>query len=91
MKKLLILGAFLVITLALISSIVMAGPNTPAAEPQKKSFIITMIAKSSTNPVFLSGRKGAEDKAKELSKKLGIDIKIDWRTPPVEDGQVAVP
>ncbi len=88
MKKLLILGAFLVITLALISSIAMAEPNTPAAEQQKKSFIITMIAKSSTNPVFLSGRKGAEDKAKELSKKYGIDIKIDWRTPPVEDGQV---
>ena len=47
-----------------------------------------MIAKSSTNPVFLSARTGAEDKAKELSAKLGINIKIDWRTPPVEDGQV---
>jgi len=95
MKKLLIFGAILVLSLVLISNAVKAEPNAPAAEPnksaaqpQKKSITITMIAKSSTNPVFLSARTGAEDKAKELSKKLGIDIKIDWRTPPVEDGQV---
>jgi ribose transport system substrate-binding protein len=87
MKKLLIIGAILVLSLVLISG-VKAEPNTPAAETQKKAITITMIGKSSTNPVFLSGRTGAEDKAKELSKKLGIDIKIDWRTPPVEDGQV---
>ena len=95
MKKLLIFGAILVLSLVLISNAVKAESNAPAAEPnksaaqpQKKSITITMIAKSSTNPVFLSARTGAEDKAKELSKKLGIDIKIDWRTPPVEDGQV---
>jgi ribose transport system substrate-binding protein len=49
---------------------------------------ITMIAKSSTNPVFLAARNGAEAAAKELSKKHGISIVIDWRTPPTEDGQV---
>ena len=87
MKKLLILGAFLVISLVLVSG-VKSEPNKPATETQKKSITITMIGKSSTNPVFLSGRIGAEAKAKELSKKLGIDIKIDWRTPPTEDGQV---
>lgn len=53
-----------------------------------KPFKITMIAKSSTNPVFLSARQGAEDAAKELSKKEGREITIDWRTPPAEDGQV---
>jgi ribose transport system substrate-binding protein len=47
-----------------------------------------MIAKSSTNPVFLSARTGAETAAKELSAKHGIEITIDWRTPPTEDGQV---
>jgi ribose transport system substrate-binding protein len=88
MKKLLIIVAVLVLGLALVGSAAVAEPNKPAAEPQIKTFTITMIAKSSTNPVFVSGRKGAEDKAKELSKKLGIDIKIDWRTPPTEDGQV---
>jgi ribose transport system substrate-binding protein len=53
-----------------------------------KPFVITMIAKSSTNPVFLSARTGAEAAAAEMSKQLGIDVKIDWRTPPSEDGTV---
>ena len=47
-----------------------------------------MIAKSSTNPVFLSARTGAEAAAKELSQKHGIPIEIAWLTPPSEDGQV---
>jgi ribose transport system substrate-binding protein len=54
----------------------------------KKSFKIALIAKSSTNPVFLSARTGAEAAAKELSAKYGISITIDWRTPPTEDGQM---
>ena len=47
-----------------------------------------MIAKSSTNPVFLSARTGAEAAAKELSQKSGVPIEIVWLTPPAEDGQV---
>ena len=54
----------------------------------KKTIKIALIAKSSTNPVFLSARTGAEAAAKELSTKYNIDIVIDWRTPPAEDGQV---
>ena len=54
----------------------------------KKTIKIALIAKSSTNPVFLSARTGAEAAAKELSAKYDIDIVIDWRTPPAEDGQV---
>ena len=54
----------------------------------KKTIKIALIAKSSTNPVFLSARTGAEAAAKELSAKYNIDIVIDWRTPPAEDGQV---
>ena len=57
-------------------------------EPSSKAIKISMIAKSSTNPVFLSARTGAEAAAKELSKKHGINVTIDWRTPPTEDGQV---
>src|ERR1039458_7434525 len=53
-----------------------------------KTFRIGMIAKSSTNPVFLSARTGAEAAAAELSKSMGGDIKIDWLTPPNEDGTV---
>lgn len=53
-----------------------------------KTFRIAMIAKSSTNPVFLSARSGAEAAAAELSKTTGTLITIDWLTPPQEDGAV---
>lgn len=53
-----------------------------------KELKIALIAKSSTNPVFLSARTGAEAAARELSETHGISIRIDWRTPPTEDGQV---
>lgn len=49
---------------------------------------IALIAKSSTNPVFLSARTGAEAAAAELSKKYGVPIEVAWLTPPQEDGQV---
>ncbi|MDE3152609.1 MAG: substrate-binding domain-containing protein, partial [Gemmatimonadota bacterium] len=65
-----------------------AGGSAAANSALPKTFTIAMIAKSSTNPVFLSGRVGAEAAAAEQSKKLGIDIKIDWLTPPDEDAQV---
>ena len=49
---------------------------------------IAMIAKSSTNPVFLASRTGAEAAADSLSRALGITIRVSWLTPPQEDGQV---
>lgn len=62
------------------------APTTTKAAP--KAIRIALIAKSSTNPVFLSARTGAEAAAKDLSAKHKIFILIDWRTPPTEDGQV---
>jgi ribose transport system substrate-binding protein len=61
--------------------------TAPAGAKGLKSLKIAMIAKSSTNPVFLSAKTGADDAAKELSAKHNIPIEIDWRTPPEEDGQ----
>ena len=50
-----------------------------------KTINITMVAKSSVNPVFLSARIGAESAAKELSEKYSmIDVNIEWRTPKFE-------
>ncbi len=43
---------------------------------------IAVIAKSSTNPVFLSARTGAEAAAKELAAKTNVPIEIVWMTPP---------
>jgi ribose transport system substrate-binding protein len=65
-------------------------PATPAGAPatSKPGVKIALIAKSSTNPVFLSARTGAEAAARELSQKHGVPIEIVWLTPPAEDGQV---
>jgi ribose transport system substrate-binding protein len=54
----------------------------------KKTFRIALIAKSSTNPVFLSARTGAEAAAADLTKSTGVTVTIDWLTPPTEDGTV---
>lgn len=64
------------------------GPAPGAAGAGTPTLTIALIAKSSTNPVFLSARTGAEAAAAELSPKIGRTIIIDWRTPPTEDGQV---
>jgi ribose transport system substrate-binding protein len=67
-----------------------AGP-APAGTvqaPTKKGLKIALIAKSSTNPVFLSARVGAEAAAKAASQKHGIPVEVAWLTPPQEDGQV---
>ena len=63
-----------------------AAANSTAAGG--KTFTIAMIAKSSTNPVFLYGRIGADSAAAELTRKTGVNVRIDWLTPPTEDGTV---
>lgn len=55
--------------------------------PAKKSYVLGVIAKSQSNPVFLAARTGAMDAARELGEKYGVTIKIDWRTPVSEDAQ----
>jgi len=66
-----------------------AGEASPAAAAGvKKKIKIALIAKSSTNPVFLAARTGAEAAARELGPKNGVEIEVAWLTPPQEDGQV---
>src|SRR5436190_19510241 len=62
--------------------------SPPSTQTSPSHLKIALIAKSSTNPVFLSARTGAEAAAKELSQKHGVPIEIAWLTPPSEDGQV---
>ena len=57
------------------------------AVAQKRSYVIGLVAKSQGNPVFQAARVGANDAAKELGAKHGIDVRIDWRTPNEEDAQ----
>jgi len=64
-------------------------PAPAASQPAAagRGLKIALIAKSSTNPVFLAARTGAEAKAKELSAQ-GTAVEIAWLTPPQEDGQL---
>ena len=62
--------------------------SPPPAATRAPGLKIAMIAKSSTNPVFLSARTGAEVAAREMAQKHGVPIEIVWMTPPSEDGQV---
>ena len=50
-------------------------------------YIFGMIAKSQGNQFFEAAHSGANDAARELGKKYGIEIRIDWRTPAEEDAQ----
>jgi len=81
----LLAAAALCVTACGSSSDQTAGGAAPAKDGRIK---IAMIAKSSTNPVFLAARTGAEAAAKELSAKHGIVVEVVWLTPPQEDGQV---
>src|SRR5215207_527267 len=80
----------LTLALALAAGCSKEGSNPAVAEAPGRGpgLKIAMIAKSSTNPVFLSARTGAEAAAKELSQKHNVPVEIVWLTPPAEDGQV---
>ena len=67
------------------------GPDKGAgggAAKQDDRITIAVIAKSSSNPVFLAARTGAEAAAKNLTDSAGVPVEILWLTPPQEDGQV---
>jgi ribose transport system substrate-binding protein len=77
--------------LAVLATVACGSKQDQGSAPataQHQGLKIALIAKSSTNPVFLSARTGAEAAAKEQSQKLAIPIEIMWLTPPSEDGQV---
>lgn len=86
------------VTTALLVMVLAGGLSGCSGEPSTKAptgaparppgVRIAMIAKSASNPIFMSARKGAETAAKELATKHGVPIEIVWMTPSDEDGQV---
>jgi ribose transport system substrate-binding protein len=62
--------------------------STTSSPPRPPGLTIAMIAKSTTNPIFVSARKGAEAAAKELTEKHGVPIQIVWMTPDHEDPEL---
>jgi ribose transport system substrate-binding protein len=87
-KKFAIAAVCLAVTIAACGKQETATSQPASAPAAKTGMKIAVIAKSSTNPVFLSARTGAEAAAKELTQKTGVPIEIVWMTPPAEDGQV---
>jgi ribose transport system substrate-binding protein len=65
-----------------------SGPAATSVPARPPGLRIAMIAKSTTNPIFVSARKGAETAAKELGEKHRVPIEIVWMTPDHEDAQV---
>jgi len=78
----------LALSLILLAGCARQEGKSPGAPAAGRTFKISMIAKSSTNPVFLSALTGAQAAARDLSRTAGVKVVIDWRTPPTEDGQV---
>ncbi len=64
------------------------APATTTAPARPAGLKIVMIAKNTTNPIFVSARKGTEVAAKELAEKHAIRIEIVWMTPDREDGEL---
>jgi ribose transport system substrate-binding protein len=82
-----------VFSAAVLAACFGCGPSgAPAvvvdSPPPRTHLKIALIAKSSTNPVFLSAHSGAEAAARDLTAKNNVPVEIAWLTPPQEDGQV---
>jgi ribose transport system substrate-binding protein len=78
--------AVVILSVALWSGCGSQGQSTKA--PPKPDLKIALIAKSSSNPIFVSARMGAEAAAKEMRQRTGAVVEIAWLTPETEDGAV---
>ena len=63
------------------------GAAAGDAKPAGQTYVIGVIAKSESNPVFKAARKGARDAAERLGAEHDVTIQIRWQTPPDEDAQ----
>ncbi|GJM21475.1 MAG: sugar ABC transporter substrate-binding protein [Planctomycetota bacterium] len=54
-------------------------------EPARERVVLGLVGKSQSNPVFQAAYTGAKAAAAELGAQRGIDVVIDWQTPPDED------
>ena len=79
--------SFMLVLAAFTGACGSSAPAPGGAAPPR-GLKIAVIAKSSTNPVFLSARTGAEAAARELAAAHNVPVEIAWMTPPTEDGQV---
>src|SRR5262245_38095481 len=60
------------------------GAGQPAPT---RTITIGLVAKSQGNAVFQAAHAGALAAARELGPQRGVEVVIDWQTPPEEDPQ----
>ncbi|MCC5823239.1 MAG: substrate-binding domain-containing protein [Phycisphaerales bacterium] len=65
-----------------------ADADPRAGQAPQATYTIGVIAKSNANPVFQAARTGAEAAGRRLSDELGVNVRVQWRTPPQEDAQL---
>jgi len=56
-----------------------------AGSGRGRKVVIGMVAKSQSNDVFQAAHRGADDAAKELGAKYGVEVEVNWQTPDRED------
>jgi ribose transport system substrate-binding protein len=71
----------------LVTAVVAVLVLTAVASAQNRKLTIGIVAKSQSNPVFQAAHQGAQDAAKELAAKYGVEVTINIQTPPSEDAQ----
>jgi ribose transport system substrate-binding protein len=77
--------ALLVLAVVLPLGCKKAADSGSSGTGQTRTIRIGMVAKSEANDVFQAAHTGAVDAAKELGDKYGVNVEIEWRTPPNED------
>ena len=70
-------------TMALLATTILGSQ----AMGQTKTITIGIVAKSQSNPVFQAAHHGAQDAARELGPKYGVEVTINIQTPPQEDAE----
>lgn len=71
------------------SSAAGSGPGSAATvavqQVMKKRYVFGFVPKSSSNPVFIAARAGAEAAQREIAERAGVEIEIRWTAPLNED------
>ena len=67
-----------------------ASSGRQNVQPAAAEYVFALIAKNQGDPVFESARVGAEDAARTIGDKLGVKIKVLWRTPNEQDARKQV-
>lgn len=84
--SLLVFGGFILMSLSCFPGCTKkSGDAVPSADNSKRKVVIGIIAKSLTNDVFQAAQTGAQNAAKELGEKYGVEVELEIRTPNDED------